>query len=154
LILHEFISPTRFHRFQLGFLQYPTICIPLMYPKTACKSFLPDPFKFPFFSFILNLTFPNVDCTHPPCSYNYGMWLFTQTLLHVFNHWLWEHSKGKQKVHTPIIISGSGLGLIQMNNSLLDPLLDLPLSCGNLSPITPSMSIYNRHYILFYYYDI
>jgi hypothetical protein len=72
----------------------------------------------------------------------------------VFNDWGFDTLKRKLEGLYTMIILESGLRLIDMGNSPLDPLLDPPLSCGNLAPITPSMSICSRRYIYFIIFDI
>jgi hypothetical protein len=82
----------------------------------------------------LTLTFPKVDCAQPPCSHKYGMWIFTPILLHVFNYWGFDTLQRKlEGLHKTIFLE-SGLRLIPINISPLDPFLEFPLSYGNLSP--------------------
>jgi len=96
---------------------------------------------------MLTLTFLNVYYTYPHALNNYGMWLSTPTLLHVFNDWGFDTLKRKIEGSYKIISLESGLGLIHMNNYPLDP-----LSCGSLTPMSSSLPIYNWRYILFYYF--
>jgi hypothetical protein len=70
--MHLQLQTTTTHA-HYGFLQAPTLLFSLVVPKTACKNCSLFPYKFPFFPCKLTLTLPNVDCTQPPCSHNYGM---------------------------------------------------------------------------------
>ena len=109
------------------------------------KTNVPTHTNFLYLDFLSWLTlFPKLIVLNSHVPNNFGMWLLTPTLLHVFNDWIWKHSIRRMwpltptllhvfndwlwelsiinwKVHIQLASSGKWAEFITMGNSPFDP---------------------------------